>query len=101
MAQQWDEFEGRFIEIEENIKPSLAVRRGASVPPPQASTSKHKQAFPKQAQASTSKHPSPGTPEGRMKGGKARLRDDPKRRREIALRAAKVRWNRGHDTKGS
>jgi hypothetical protein len=61
-------------------KPALWV-------PKQAQASIHKQ-----AQVSTSKHPSPGTPEGRVKGGLARRQMPAARRKEIAQKAARARW---------
>lgn len=66
-----------YVEEEEDPQPPVVIW----TPKPFSPSSKH-----------PSKH-SPGTPEGRSKGGKARaVKLSPERRREIAMKAAQTRW---------
>ena len=85
----------------EDDEPALPEKPALWVPKKvQPVAPKHAHPEPKQAQASTSKHPSPGTPAGRVKGGKAvaqQLGEEGCRKR--ASHAAKMRWKHAQNQK--
>jgi hypothetical protein len=103
MPGYFDDRYGEWVEYEEDIKPSLWTKiQQLKTPTPKTALPKQALALRQAVQPSTptplpqpSLNASPGTPQGRAKGGRSRaLKLSPTQRTEIARKAADARWRR-------